>query len=272
MFDNKQQEMTAELWFKHFLRTNFKNLYNQPNPLLEAAKTGNIKLVKCFHFQQLDEFFGPEIMHSSAINGHLKIVIFLNENRNEGCLEKTTINELCRSTKKEASTILKYLYCNYFRKEKISCFDKTSVLLAAEKNNFEILDFIRLNSDPSRLFDRSTLLVAVRTNNINMLKWLYSNFPNIGYNPEQNTCLLDTAASLGHLDILKWFSQNHHQETFSHDAITMAAFSGHTDVLKWLCSSNQPALANYNNDEALRHAIASNRTEVISFLQMYSCF
>jgi len=101
------------------------------------------------------------------------------------------------------------------------------------------LNFLKSLTDllPLLRLDYNILALACRLGNLEVVEWLHFTRPEFkGYVLKENTrChAIRSAASYGHLDIVKFLCKHRPKDCFTGKAIILAASNGHVEIVKYL--------------------------------------
>ncbi|EFA84713.1 hypothetical protein PPL_01705 [Heterostelium album PN500] len=194
----------------------------------EAIKGGHLALLRFYLEDQhksctKDSFtiaakVSKMAMWYAAINGHLDILIWLHNNRNDGCCI-TTLDDACRYGHTEC---VKWLHQN---RTDLVVID--AMINAVKNGHLDIVKYLHYNCTQ---FSTSKLFVdyAAKNGHLEVVKWLLENRSE---GCTQNA--LDLAAQNGHLEIIKFLHYNR-LEGCTQNAMDLAAINNHFETVKWL--------------------------------------
>lgn len=147
---------------------------NMPTTLI----TKEIEIVKWFHTNNFHSAFNPSVMHYAAISDAYDVVVFLNENRTEGCFEGVTIlDKLCS---KGNLRMLDYLHHNYIRKERLTISENAFIACAME-HNYSLLKYLKDHFEDlyfDKVWIESAILNTVHNMQFGMFYVLYMTYTN----------------------------------------------------------------------------------------------
>ena len=212
----------------------------------------------------------PYAMDDAAKNGHLEVIIWLHENRTEGC----TSNAMVYAAGNGHFEIVKWLFQNRLNE----CMESYGAIAYATQNgHFEIVKWLltsfrtiltksEIDKHTKNVIDRAAL-----NNHLEIIKWLWNDLiqsPTTHENLTQTASNLCThwaainAAENGHLEIIKWVYQNCQDILiYSIHAMQYAAKNGHLEVVKFLYQNNY----DYCNTRTLYYAIEGNQLEIVKW-------
>ncbi|TYZ52111.1 hypothetical protein PybrP1_003934, partial [[Pythium] brassicae (nom. inval.)] len=110
---------------------------------------------------------------------------------------------------------------------------------------------------PGRAVYRQVPYDAV-SGNLAMIKWLRDQ-----QLAGKTTHWLDGAASVGHLDIIKWIHENMPKDASTPDAMNGAASGGHLEVVQWLHENRREGCTTH----AMNNAAKNDHLKVLQWLQ-----
>lgn len=146
---------------------------------------------------------------------------------------------------------LKYLYCcGQVDLDKVF---RVSVKVAVLRNHINILEFC--HSNLGGICDWNLLDYAASVGNLDVIKYLHS------INSHSTHKAMDKASENGHLTVLKWLHCNR-LEGCSTEAMDSAALNGHVDVLRWLQANRDEGCST----KAMYCAVLYGHLDVVKFL------
>lgn len=133
---------------------------------------------------------------------------------------------------------------------------KIPLFWALKSSKLEYLQFMAQRCKIRHLFDAAVCLSKITLDgNYRIMKFYHQNIHSIA-----NESLIDEAASIGHLNLVKWLdSIGSNASTL---AIDWAAEKGHLETLKWLHKHRLEG----NTYLGLRFAVANGHLEVVKYL------
>ncbi|EFA79808.1 hypothetical protein PPL_06627 [Heterostelium album PN500] len=207
----------VKIYINKFLYINclFENINNYNRFLMDiAAEYGQLEILKYLYFNRYP--FSKETCNLAITNGHLNVIAFLYHNNIQN---EFSLNTAISYNQFE---IVKFILIN-----KIDNVSFTSLYLAVEKANFEILKFLIPNSSLINL----------------------------------NQCLMEKASEIGSLEIIKYLSESTRAHC-STRVMDVACSNGHLNILLYLHFNRTEGCT----QEALRLAILNNHLDVVEFL------
>ncbi|KAH9128428.1 hypothetical protein LEN26_009108 [Aphanomyces euteiches] len=136
-------------------------------------------------------------------------------------------------------------------------FHNLSVLTACQNGHLEMIEHIAL-MEVSHLSNDACLIAAVESSRLELVEYIHR------LGAPLSMQLVDTAASNGCIEILRWLIDKHGMEAENCRAMDLAAANGHIDALiflnarKFSCST-----------KAMDGAAQNGHLEIINWLQMY---
>ncbi|EGZ24389.1 hypothetical protein PHYSODRAFT_487528 [Phytophthora sojae] len=181
-----------------------------------AASNGHLGMVKWLDEDRDDGCTG-DAMNRAAWNGHLEVVKWLHEHRTEGCTQQA-MNMAAKGGHLE---IVQFLHeqrregCTY-----------NAMDWAAHENHLEIVQWLHANRTEG--CSRLTMNEVAKRGHLEMIKWLHAN-----RTEGCTVAALNAAATYGHLDIVKFLHQNR-SEGCTTAAMDGAAENNHLAIVQWL--------------------------------------
>ncbi|GAB9470658.1 hypothetical protein Gpo141_00007898 [Globisporangium polare] len=210
-----------------------------------ASWSGNLEMVKWVH-SKLSEPSGEGLaVSSAALNGHLNIVKWIDENL-EPCYAEFAMYGAATNGHLE---VIQWLHAN--RHELITA----DVMDAAAINGHtEIVQWFHAN----RSEGCSSLAIdgAAGNGHLQLVKWLYVN-----RREGWSEGAIEQAAANGHLDVLTWLHENG-SLGFCASTMDIAAAANHLGIVKWLHGSRTEGCTTDAMDEAAKN----DHLEVVKWL------
>jgi ankyrin repeat protein len=185
-----------------------------------AAGIGHLEVVKWLH-ENRQEGCTKTAMDAAAWNGHLEVIKWLHENRKEGCTKKA----MDYAAENGQLEVVKWLHEN--RQEGCTT---DAMDWAATRGFLEVVKWLHQNRNEGCTTDAMNL--AAENGYLEVVKWLHLN-----RKEGCTTKAMNMAARNGHLEVVKWLHQNR-QEGCTTDAMNLAAEKGHQEVIKYLRENN----------------------------------
>lgn len=186
-------------------------------------------------------------MSGAAASGHLDVVIFLHENRTEGC----TADGLDGAARNGHLEVVRFLFDNYALSCSADAMDET-----ATKGHLELLEFVHRFCSPEGCSTRA-MNGATLSGYLEVVKFLHFN--------RTEGCTLNAlsfAASHGHHEVVCFLVENRSEDDIL-AAMTEAAFHGHLAVVELLHGHLRSGDASYF---AVVAAAERSHTQIVEFL------
>ncbi|KAE9020789.1 hypothetical protein PR001_g13508 [Phytophthora rubi] len=227
--------------------------HSTADALALAAEHGNFEVVKWIYGARTDTCIRDSRPMSQAIaNGHLAIVQWLHSVKAEDCAAGA-IDEAAENGHLE---VLQWLNSNHL----FTC-TTTTMDGAAENGHLEVVKW--LHQVHHECCFSTDLNGAVDNGNLALAKWLYEHIRCDHTDPFM--CLdTTTAASRGHLDMLKW-TDEHFPGSLSSDDMDAAASNGHMNVMTWLHENRREGCS----DLAVYGAARNGHLEALKLLHTH---
>ncbi|KAG1706238.1 hypothetical protein DVH05_001386 [Phytophthora capsici] len=207
--------------------------------MFEASWGGFLDVVQWLYMEFRDcpdfdmfNYRGETAMDAAAANGHLTVLLFLQEVHDEMrqskekaglTLPTCTVEAMDNAAANGHLAVVQWLHEH--RKE--GCTPK-AMGQAARNGHLEVVKWLFDNRPDG--YAASAMDSAAESGNLELVKWLHFN-TSIGC----TTRAMENAAGSGYLDILKWLNSNRN-EGCSKRAMDWAVEGGHFRVVKWLHS------------------------------------
>jgi ankyrin repeat protein len=200
-----------------------QNLTCTTSAIDECAALGNLTMIQYLH-EQLHTPCSRKAMDNAAANGHLEIVQWLHENRTEG----STRQAINLSAAKGHLDIVRWLQQNRGMKcTWVTLYDAT--LEDRSLSDLEWIDSQILDKSEYRIqFNNQGYSYDIcKAGRLNSVKFMVSRKL-----IQIHSGCLDVAAGRGHLELLKWLTENSNEKCVN--ALTLAAENGQLEAIKWL--------------------------------------
>mmetsp|Transcript_17745 Transcript_17745/g.22995 ORF Transcript_17745/g.22995 Transcript_17745/m.22995 type:complete len:635 (+) Transcript_17745:124-2028(+) len=224
-----------------------------PKALNEASRGGYLGTVEWLHY--LEAPCTTAAMNGAAGAGHLSVVEFLHSHRDEGCT-KSAMNTAIRN-----GHLPMVEWLHQHRTESCS---KKAMDWAAEKGYLSVLKWLHQNRVAG--FSSQIGNLAAANGHVDVLEWL--TFERIR---QPNACskyAMDTAARLGHLDVLNFLLENNlvaGREKITKESFFGAARQGHFEILQWLYRHFADQ-AKANQGITLAYSLLRNRYKIAQWI------
>lgn len=207
-----------------------------------AAYSGNFELVQWL--DNLDAENSPWSMNDAAANGHMKIVLWLNNHRREGC----TTDAMDRAAGNNHMKIVQWLHTHRTEGCTTGAMDR-----AAANGHLEMVQWLHENRKEG--CTKNAIDSAAINGHFEIVKWLLENrsegctvramtgAAENGYfeileclyeyqAPMSTSIAIERATINGHLKVVQWL-YDHGSEGCSTKALSQAALNGHMEIVKF---------------------------------------
>lgn len=192
----------------------------------------------------------------AAAQGHLDIIIWLNENivlpNGNDVHSAATIKGVNSAAENGHLQVVKWLYANYS-----ICCTINGINGAARNGHLHILEWLHQNKSTG--WTINAMDIAAGSGHLDVVKWLHRN--------RTEGCsqrAMHWAARSGHLSVVKWLYK-HKVKRYSCRTPLSAIHSGNLGMLEWMATTNLP-MRGLASNEAVRFAAEKGSIDILKWL------
>eukprot|EP01133_Synstelium_polycarpum_P002436 gene2436-2769_t len=244
-----------------------------PQAGTEAAKNGHFEIIKMLHTRGINSAFSSSAMDQAAANKHLDIVVYLGQNRTEGCT-KAALNSAAKNSDADMVNYLKTRQgANIAEAKDAACAGGDYSMLYALDGDCTIVGLLDACSNGHMLVVESLLMSQpeFKSKSIMAEAFLeaskgghYSIVSQVLILPNDLVPSLTAALSKGHLRVVEFIMQ--FVRTQCTAAIHIAAYKGGSRACVELVERNIKEIVKIDWVKCLASTIEGGHTDLLAYL------